>query len=85
MAEDDVDYEEFDEEQPKLRPFWSGTISFGLVSVPVDLYPAVRSKRGKNSWTVSTQAGATCGRRFWWTLALGSPVTPLGNESNWVQ
>jgi DNA end-binding protein Ku len=26
-------------------PFWSGTISFGLVSVPVDLYPAVRTQR----------------------------------------
>src|SRR5262249_32504278 len=25
------------------RPFWSGTISFGLVSVPVDLFPATRS------------------------------------------
>jgi DNA end-binding protein Ku len=28
-----------------LRAFWSGTITFGLVSVPVDLYPAVRSRR----------------------------------------
>lgn len=27
------------------RSFWSGTITFGLVSVPVDLYPAVRSRR----------------------------------------
>lgn len=27
------------------RPFWSGTISFGLVSIPVDLYPAVRNSR----------------------------------------
>ncbi|HEX2163507.1 MAG TPA: Ku protein [Thermoanaerobaculia bacterium] len=27
------------------RPFWSGTISFGLVAVPVDLYPANRSGR----------------------------------------
>jgi DNA end-binding protein Ku len=26
-----------------LRPFWSGTLSFGLVSVPVDLYPATRA------------------------------------------
>lgn len=31
------------EEQGSLRPFWSGTLSFGLVSVPVDLYPATRS------------------------------------------
>src|SRR4051812_13022506 len=26
-------------------PFWSGTITFGLVSVPVDFFPAVRSHR----------------------------------------
>src|SRR5260221_4067569 len=27
------------------RPFWSGTITFGLVSVPVDLYPGNRTNR----------------------------------------
>jgi len=27
------------------RPFWSGTLTFGLVSVPVDLYPGNRSSR----------------------------------------
>jgi DNA end-binding protein Ku len=27
-----------------LRPFWSGTLSFGLVSVPVDIYSATRSE-----------------------------------------
>lgn len=27
------------------RPFWSGTLTFGLVSVPVDLYPGTRSNR----------------------------------------
>lgn len=26
-----------------MRPFWSGTISFGLVSIPVALFPATRS------------------------------------------
>ncbi len=25
--------------------FWSGTLTFGLVSVPVDLFPAIRSRR----------------------------------------
>jgi non-homologous end joining protein Ku len=25
--------------------FWSGTITFGLVSVPIDLYPAVHTRR----------------------------------------
>jgi DNA end-binding protein Ku len=27
------------------RAFWSGTLTFGLVSVPVDLFPAVRTER----------------------------------------
>src|ERR1044072_631506 len=27
------------------RPFWSGTLTFGLVSVPVDLYPGQRTNR----------------------------------------
>jgi DNA end-binding protein Ku len=30
---------------PGPRAFWSGTITFGLVSVPIDLYPAVRARR----------------------------------------
>jgi DNA end-binding protein Ku len=36
--------EEDDFEQPSgMRPFWSGQISFGLVTVPVALYSAIRS------------------------------------------
>jgi DNA end-binding protein Ku len=36
--------EEDDFEQPGgMRPFWSGTIAFGLVTVPVALYSAIRS------------------------------------------
>ena len=39
MAEEDDDFE-----QPGgMRPFWSGTITFGLVTVPVALYSAIRS------------------------------------------
>ena len=34
---------EEDEEQSGPRPFWSGTLTFGLVSVPVNLFPANRS------------------------------------------
>jgi len=34
-----------DEEQKTTRPFWSGTLTFGLVSVPVDMYPGNRSSR----------------------------------------
>src|SRR5882724_1161011 len=32
-----------DEELSGPRPFWSGTLTFGLVSVPVNLFPANRS------------------------------------------
>ena len=30
---------------PNPRAFWSGTLTFGLVSVPVDLFPAARARR----------------------------------------
>jgi DNA end-binding protein Ku len=33
------------EVSPNPRAFWSGTLTFGLVSVPVDLFPAVRARR----------------------------------------
>src|SRR6185503_1070241 len=33
------------EERSGARPFWSGTLTFGLVSVPVDLYPGNRTNR----------------------------------------
>jgi len=33
------------EAQRSARPFWSGTLTFGLVSVPVDLYPGNRTNR----------------------------------------
>jgi len=41
MAEEELD----DAGQPAgMRPFWSGNISFGLVTVPVGLYSATRSR-----------------------------------------
>jgi DNA end-binding protein Ku len=36
---------EAEEERSGVRPFWSGTITFGLVSVPVNLFPANKSSR----------------------------------------
>jgi DNA end-binding protein Ku len=36
---------EGDTPQRGARPFWSGTISFGLVTIPVDLYAATRGNR----------------------------------------
>src|SRR5438876_12199920 len=32
-------------EKASARPIWSGSISFGLVTIPVRLYTAVREKR----------------------------------------
>jgi DNA end-binding protein Ku len=37
------DEEDVIQDDAAPRSFWSGTISFGLVSIPVDLYPASRS------------------------------------------
>jgi DNA end-binding protein Ku len=34
-----------DRQEASVRPFWSGTISFGLVSIPVNLYPGNRDSR----------------------------------------
>ncbi|MDQ6759675.1 MAG: Ku protein, partial [Acidobacteriota bacterium] len=42
MPEDEP---ESPEGQSSTRPFWSGTITFGLVSVPVSLFPANRESR----------------------------------------
>ncbi len=39
------DIEDEVEEQASSRPFWSGTITFGLVSIPVSLFPANRNTR----------------------------------------
>ena len=39
------DEDQEQEHEPSARPFWSGTITFGLVSIPVNLYPANRESR----------------------------------------
>lgn len=36
---------DFEEQDVSSRPFWSGTITFGLVSIPVNLFPANRGNR----------------------------------------
>jgi DNA end-binding protein Ku len=44
------------------RPFWSGTITFGLVSLPVSLFVATRSK--KVSLRMIDDAGESLARRY---------------------
>ena len=36
---------ESDGDELRVRPFWSGTLTFGLVSVPVNLFPANQASR----------------------------------------
>jgi DNA end-binding protein Ku len=49
-------------EGTRVRPQWSGTLSFGLVSIPVDLYPANRS--GSVSLRMLAPDGVRLRRRF---------------------
>ena len=54
------------EKQPAsapVRPFWSGTISFGLVSIPVDLVAAVGARN--KSMKLVDEEGHALGRRYW--------------------
>jgi DNA end-binding protein Ku len=55
--------EEQVEEQGAQRPFWSGTITFGLVSVPVDLLPANRP--GRVSLRMLAPDGTPLRREYW--------------------
>src|SRR5690349_11119472 len=59
---------------PNPRAFWSGTLTFGLVSVPVDLYPAVRSRRTALRMLGSDDQPLV--RRFFCSLDL----KPLGQD-----
>lgn len=63
MAEDEDLELEQEDGGARLRPFWSGTISFGLVSVPVDLYPATRPKRV--SLRMLSPEGVPLARRYY--------------------
>ena len=50
-------------DRPPPRAFWSGTIAFGLVTVPVELLPAVRSRR--ISLRMLAPDGTPLSRRYW--------------------
>jgi DNA end-binding protein Ku len=47
----------------RTRAFWSGTLSFGLVSIPVELLPAHRTSRG--SLRMLDEDGTPLARRYW--------------------
>jgi DNA end-binding protein Ku len=46
-----------------VRSFWSGTITFGLVSIPVDLFAAVVPRQ--KSMKLVDEEGHPLGRRYW--------------------
>jgi DNA end-binding protein Ku len=46
-----------------VRPFWAGTITFGLVSIPVELVAAVGPRQ--KSMKLVDEDGHPLGRRYW--------------------
>jgi DNA end-binding protein Ku len=50
------------EEGPRSRAFWSGTISFGLVTIPVELYSATHESR--RSLRMIAPSGQPVSRRY---------------------
>lgn len=50
-------------EAAPVRSFWSGTITFGLVSIPVDLFAAVRGRR--TSMKMVDPKGRPLGRQYY--------------------
>lgn len=62
---------ELDDERPgRARSFWSGTISFGLVTIPVDLYAATKTTR--TSLRMLGPSGTPVVRRYF--DSAGKPV-----------
>jgi DNA end-binding protein Ku len=52
-----------DDGEGRARPFWSGLLSFGLVSIPVELFPAHRSSGG--SLRMLGKDGTPLARRYY--------------------
>jgi DNA end-binding protein Ku len=52
-----------DVDEDRARPFWSGLLSFGLVSIPVDLFPAHRG--GGSSLRMLDEDGTPLARRYY--------------------
>jgi DNA end-binding protein Ku len=71
-AEPEVAADDASLEAVRPRAFWSGTITFGLVSVPVDLYPAARTER---STLRMLDASGTPLRRTYWCPKEDRPLS----------
>lgn len=54
--------EDLNDQEVSSRPFWSGTITFGLVSIPVNLFPANRG--AKMSLRMLGPSGKPLARRY---------------------
>jgi DNA end-binding protein Ku len=54
--------QEDDEESGELRPFWSGTVAFGLLSLPVNLF--VASRRNRVALRMLDEDGTPLSRRY---------------------
>jgi DNA end-binding protein Ku len=52
-----------EQKELRARAFWSGTITFGLVSIPVNLFPGVRSQRA--ALRMLADDGTPLQRRFY--------------------
>lgn len=50
------------DQQPRVRSFWSGTITFGLVSIPVDLLSAVQPRQ--TALKLVDKSGHALGREY---------------------
>jgi DNA end-binding protein Ku len=48
---------------PRVRPFWTGTISFGLVSIPVELLSSVRAR--DTAMKLVDEEGHPLGRQYY--------------------
>ena len=53
---------ELESAAPAVRPIWSGTITFGLVSIPVDLLSAIRPRA--TAMKLVDKSGHPLGRQF---------------------
>jgi DNA end-binding protein Ku len=63
VPDDEESTEATEAGEPTTRPFWSGTLSFGLVSIPVSLFPATR--RAGVSLRMLAPDGTPLARRYY--------------------